>query len=171
MVQGTQFRKALPVLQTALAVFFGGWGLWIWNSVLSRPFWGGTGWDSTLRFHFWPWPFKFAAILNMPAFLGGGLLAWLSDYLRPGLPEWVPDLLLIPLLWYWVGAWVDKNVASEKRWILLLLFILVCATASSIPKYVGGYTGWVVFGIAIWLVAAIGMKTSATARKREAKVA
>jgi len=174
MVQGTQFRKVLPVLQTALAVFFGGWGLWLQNSVLSRPFWGSsTGWDSTLRFHFWPWPFKFAAILDMPAVLGGGLLSWLSDYLRPGLPEWVPVLLLIPLLWYWVGWWADKNVASQKNrgWILLLLFTLVCATASSIPKYVGGYTGWVVFGIAIWLVAAIGMKTSATARKREAKVA
>lgn len=41
MVQGSQFRKVLPVLQTALAVFFGGWGLWLRNSVLSRPFLGG----------------------------------------------------------------------------------------------------------------------------------
>jgi len=58
MVQGTQFRKVLPVLQTALAVFFVGWGLWLRNSVLSRPFLGSsTGWSSTLRFHFWPWPF------------------------------------------------------------------------------------------------------------------
>jgi len=174
MTQRTQFRKVLPVLQTALAGFFGGWGLWVRNSVLSRPFWGSsTGWETTGRFHVWPWPFKFAAILNMPAFLGGGLLSWLSDYVRPGLPEWVPDLLLTALLWYWVGCWADKNVAPEKNrvWILLLLFMLVCATASSIPKCVAGYTGWVVFGIVIWLVAAVGMKTSATARKREAKVA
>jgi hypothetical protein len=182
MVQGAQFRKVLPVLQTALAVFFGGWGLWLRNSVLSRPFWGSsTGWDSTLRFHFWPWPFKFAAILNMPAFLAGLILSWPLDYLRPGLPEWVSTLLVllfIPLLWYWVGSWSDKSVISDKnrnnkrgRWILLLLFLLVCAAASSIPENVGGYTSYLEFGIAIWLIVAIGVKASAALRKRKLKVA
>jgi hypothetical protein len=27
MVKEIQFRKALPVFQTAIAIFFGGWGL------------------------------------------------------------------------------------------------------------------------------------------------
>lgn len=182
MVQGHQFRKVLPVSQTVLAVFFGGWGLWLRNSVLSRPFFGSsTGWDSTLRFHYWPWPLKFAAILNMPAFLASGLLSWPLDYLRPGLPEWVsalPVLLFITLLWYWVGSWADKNVISEndrkserRRWILFLLFILVCAAASSISGYVGGYTSYVVFGIAIWLIVAIGVKASIALRKRKSKAA
>ena len=177
----TQFRKLLPVSQTVLATICGGWGLWLRNSVLSRPFWGNsTGWDSTLRFHYWPWPFKFAAILNMPAFLTSGLLSMPLDYLRPGLSEWVsalPVLLFIPLLWYWVGAWADKNInfgksvnSERKRWILLLFFILVCAAASSIPDYVAGYTGYVLFGIAIWLVLAIGMKVSIALGKRKSKV-
>ena len=40
MVGRTKFRKVLPASQTALAVLFGGWGLWIRNSILSQPlFW------------------------------------------------------------------------------------------------------------------------------------
>jgi hypothetical protein len=182
MVQGAQFRKVLPILQTALAVLFGGWGLWLRNSVLSRPFLGSsTGWDSTLRFHFWPWPFKFAAILNMPAFLAGLILSWPLDYLRPGLPEWVsilPVLLFIPLLWYWVGSWPDKIIGSDRnrnskrgRWSLLLLFMLVCAATSSISERVGGYTSYLEFGVAIWLILAIGVKASTALRKRTSKIA
>lgn len=172
----------LPVLQTALAVFFGGWGLWLRNSFLSRPWLGSsTGWDSTLRFHFWPWPFKFAAILNMPAFLAGSILSWPLDELRPGLPEWVstlPVLLFIPLLWYWVGSWLDKSVSSDKngnstrnRWILFLFFFLGCAGASSISENVGGYTSFFEFGIVIWLIATIGVMSSATWRTRKSRVA
>jgi hypothetical protein len=181
MAQRTQFRKLLPVSQTVLATICGGWGLWLRNSVLSRPFWGdSTGWDSTLRFHYWPWPFKFAAILNMPAFLASGLLSAPLDYFRPGLPEWVsalPVLLIIPLLWYLVGAWADKNInfgksvnSERERWSVLLFFILVCAAASSIPDYVAGYTGYIVFGIAIWLVVAIGLKAFIALWKRRSKL-
>jgi hypothetical protein len=180
MAQRTQFRKVLPISQTVLATICGGWGLWLRNSVLSRPFWGNsTGWDSTLRFHYWPWPFKFAAILNVPAFLASGLLSRPLNYLRPGLPEWVsalPVLLLVPLLWYWVGAWADKNIkfgqsanSERERWIVFLFFILVCVAASSIPDHVAGYTGYMVFGIAIWLVMAIGAKVSSAWRKRKSK--
>jgi hypothetical protein len=182
MTQGTQFRKLLPISQTVLAIILGGCGLWLRNSVLSRPLWGNsTGWESTLRFHYWPWPFKFAAILNMPAFLASWLLSRPLDYLRPGLPEWastLPVLLFIPLLWYWVGAWADKNVnfgksgsSGREGWILLLFFVLVCAAASSIPDDVAGYTGYVLFGIAIWLVVTIGVKLSIGLGKRKAKVA
>src|SRR6266403_3859277 len=61
------------------------------------------------------------------------------------------------LLWYWIGSWTDENVSSEKnkngerwRWIFLLLFIFVCAAASSISGFIGGYTSYLVLGIAIW---------------------
>lgn len=182
MVQRTQFRIVLPILQTVLAFLFGGWGLWVRNSVLSRPFFGdSTGWDSTLRFHVWPWQFKFAAILNMPAFLAGGFLSWPIDSYRPGLPEWVsglPMLLLVPILWYWVGSWADKIVGPERsgngelgRWILLLVFILICAGASFISECVGGPTDFVLSGIVIWLIAAIGARTSTALRRRKSKVA
>jgi len=90
----------------------------------------------------------------------------------------LPVLLFITLLWYWVGSWSDKNIISDnnrkserRRWILLLLFILVCAAASSISGYVGGYTSYVVFGIAIWLIVAIGVKASIALRKRKSKAA
>ena len=170
MPREIQFRKVLPALQTAIAISFGGWGLWLRNSILSRPFWSSTGWNSTAVFHVWPWPFKFTAILNMPAFLASGLLFWPLDYLWPGTPEWasaLPVLLLIPLLWYWVGSWADEIVSMERgrigehwRWIWLMLFMLVCAAASSISAYVGGYTSYVLFGIGIWTVVGIGVKTS-----------
>lgn len=165
----------LPVLQTVLAVFFGGWGLWLRNSILSRPFLGtSTGWDTTLRFHVWPWPLEFAVILNMPTLLAGALLAWPLEYLRPGLPIWVtalPVLLVVSLFWYWVGSWADRNISERARCISLPVFILVCAAASSISKYVGGYTSYFLFGIAIWSILAVGAKASAGLRKRKSKVA
>jgi len=172
MAQGIQFRRILPISQTALAMFFGGWGLWLRDSILSRPFWGNsTGWDSTARFHVWPWPFRFAAILNMPAFLTGALASWPLDALRPGLPEsvsFLPVLLLVPLLWYWIGSWLDQRRTADKnrhtlkgQWILLLVFIAICAAASSMP----GYVSYITLGIAIWMIAAIGMKVSEGSRK------
>ena len=176
MSLGIQFRKTLPISQTAIAMFFGGWGLWLRNSILSRPFWGNsTLWDSTARFHVWPWPFKFAAVLNMPAFLAGSLLSWLLDALQPGLPESVsilPVLLCVPLLWYWVGSRLDRRGNAERhsnapkgRWILLLVFTSICAAASSIPESVGGYVSYVPAGMAIWLIAAIGMAAFKVPRK------
>jgi hypothetical protein len=178
MNQETQFHKVLPVLQTAIAILFGGWGSWLRNSILSQPFLGSTGWHSTLVFHVWPWPLKFAMILNMPALLASVVLSWPLDYFRPGLPEWVsylPVLLLIPLLWYWLGSWADKYVRSENtrnserwRWILLLIFIFVCAAAAAIS---GGSTSCAVFGILIWLVVAIGVGVSIASGKRKSEVA
>jgi hypothetical protein len=76
MTQRIQFRKVLPIFQTALAAILGGWGLWLRNSILNLSFFGDdTLWNSTARFHVWPWPFKFAVVLNMPAFLAGLFLA------------------------------------------------------------------------------------------------
>jgi hypothetical protein len=181
--QESQFRRILPVLQTALAIFFGGWGLWIRNSILSLPFWGNsTSWDSTLRFHVWPWPLKFAAILNMPAFLAGSLLSWPLPTLRtPGLSEafWdLPVLLFVPLLWYLIGAWLDqmrgkdKNKSAVKgKWMLLLAFSAICAAAALIPYSVGGYVSYFPSGILIWLIAILGMVRSMVSRKRRPRAA
>src|SRR5258706_3303406 len=166
MVQRNQLRRMLPISQTALAVFVGGWGIWIRDSILSRPFLGSsTLWNTTAVFHVWPWPYKFAAVLNMPALLIGLLLSRPLDALRPGLPESVsllPVLLLVPLLWYSVGSWLDqKRNATENRStvkrqaILLLVFTLICAAASSIPESVGGYVSYLPFGLLIW--AAVGL--------------
>jgi cation transport ATPase len=181
MVQESQFHRILPVLQTALAMFFGGWGLWVRNSILSRPFWGNsTSWDSTLRFHVWPWPLKFAAVLNMPAFLAGGLLSWPLPALQsPGLSEtvlYLPVLLFVPLLWYLVGSWLDqmrgahKNRSAVKgKWMLVIIFGAICAALASIPDSVGGYVSYFPSGIVIWLIAVIGMVRSMVSRKRASR--
>jgi hypothetical protein len=183
MAEGSQFRKILPVLQTALAVFFGGWGLWVRNSILNLPFWGNsTSWDSTARFHVWPWPLKFASVLNMPAFLAGGLLSWPLPALQsPGLSEtvsYLPMLLFVPLLWYLVGAWLDQMRGKDKdksavkgKWMLLLAFSVICAAGSSIPESVGGYVSYFPSGILIWLIAILGMVRSMVSRKRRSRAA
>jgi hypothetical protein len=117
----------------------------------------------------------------MPAFLLGLLLSWPLDALRPGLPESVsllPALLFVPLLWYFVGSWLDKrgsagknNSARKLDWVLFPLFIGVCAAASSIPSRVWGYTNYLYFGALIWITVAIGITASAAIRKHESKIA
>jgi len=180
MAQRNQLRRILPVSQTVLALFFGGWGIWIRDSILSRPFLGdSTLWNTTAVFHVWPWPYKFAAVLNMPACLIGLLLSWPLDALRPGLPESVsllPALLLVPLLWYSIGSWLDQRRGADgnrstlkKQAILLLVFTLICAAASSIPERVGGYVSYLPLGILIW--AAVGLAASVTSRKHNARTA
>jgi hypothetical protein len=54
--------------------------------------------------------------------------------------------------------------------ILFLLFALVCAGAASISAFIGSYTSYLFFGIAIWLTVAIGVQTYSAFRKRTAKV-
>jgi hypothetical protein len=178
MARGTQFRKVLPVLQTAIAVSFGGWGLWLRHSILSQPFWGSTGWNSTARFHVWPWPFKFAAILNMPAFLCGLLYSWPVDDLHPGLPVWVlllPSLILVLVLWHMVGSWVDRRQFDAAKiripryvaWGVLLLLTLV----SVIGALVSLYIGFIPFGVAVWLILGTAMAAFGRYQKKPLNVA
>lgn len=164
-----QFRRVIPLIQTVVAVTLGGWGLWLRNAVLSQPFFGSTLWNSTARFHVWPWPFKFVAIVNMPAFVIGGILAWPLDFIRPNFPEWVsgvPTLVFVLLLWSSIGAWVDKKLlveysASKYRrvWCYLAIFMFVCSAAASVPESVGGHTSWFVSGLGIWLVVGLTIGT------------
>ena len=85
------FRKVLPVLQTVAALIFGGWGLWLRNQAITN----GLGWHSTMVFHVWPWPLKFALILNMPALLLGFALLVPTDTLGLGVPDWVGYLVSV----------------------------------------------------------------------------
>ena len=117
----------------------------------------------------------------MPAFLLGLLMSWPLDALRPGLPEsvsYLPVLLLIPLLWYLVGLRLDKRSSASRnksarkaKWVLLLLFVAVCAAAASIPSSVWGYINYLYFGAVIWMIAAIGTTASAALRKYKSKTA
>jgi hypothetical protein len=78
MARKNQFRVLLPLAQCPLAAFFGGLGLWQRAAILSRPGFGegSTLWDTTARYHVWPWPFKFAVVTNTPAFLTWALVGW-----------------------------------------------------------------------------------------------
>jgi hypothetical protein len=162
MVRHTQFRKVLPLLHTPIAIAFGGWGLWIRNSILSRPFWGGsTGWQTTEAFHVWPWPFKFAAILNMPAFFIGSLLSLPLEYLhvRPWWVSVLPVILLVPALWYLVGAWLDERqlriakmrIPRYVPWVSIFLHAAVSLVGALISlRFLGLYTGFIPYGIVVW---------------------
>src|SRR5450759_4373408 len=103
MAGKTQFRLVLPIAETVAAAAFGFVGLWQRHSVLNRPGWGDgqTMWDTTARFHVWPWPFKFAVASNIPAFLTSGVVALPLKQVS----EWTGLtllVLLVPLLWYCV---------------------------------------------------------------------
>ena len=164
---------------TLLASFFGGWGLWLRNSILSRPFWGdSTLWNSTARYHIWPWPFKFAAVLNMPAFAAGTLLSLPLDALRPGLPEWCSVLTVLPfvaLLWYRIGVLLDGQTSDSQNettglWIAVLVFTVICAAVSSVPDKIGGHTSYVLLGIVVWTIAGIGLRILMSLRKRQPSI-
>src|SRR5262245_50985336 len=107
MTQGNGFRTILPFVQFVLTALFGGVGLWQRTATLSRPFFEGqTLWDSTARFHVWPWPLKFAVVSNMPAFLAGSLFSWPFAAMWPKLSELVElgaSLLFVVILWRWIG--------------------------------------------------------------------
>jgi len=168
MRQEFRFRMLLPAVQTVLATLFGGVGLWQRNEILNRPFLGDQRlWESTARFHVWPWPYKFAVISNMPAFLAGSLVSLPIrvllpvNALSPGLPEAVElaiSLVFVAMLWYWVGdrfdrrwpAAGDAGVFSGSRtpWILLLIFTAVCLVGALLPI---GHVGYVPCGALLWL--------------------
>ena len=177
MAREIYFRKILPPLFTTVAIVFGEWGLWLRVSIINKS---SLGWHSTLPFQVWPWPFKFAAILNMPAFLAGLLLSWCLDAVRPEFPEsisFVSVLLFVPLLWYWIGSGLDERhrtgtYGSTKKggWMLLLVFAFICTATISTPPDVAGYTSYLPFGIVIWVVVAIGMTASTISQKFKSKV-
>jgi hypothetical protein len=116
MVRDNRFSMLLPVAQSVLTAIFGGLGLWQRSMILSRPFLEGQLlWDTTARFHVWPWPYKFAVILSMPAFVGGMLVSWLVSAFGLKISEVIQIALffvLVPALWYWVGSRVGSELPS-----------------------------------------------------------
>lgn len=154
MLRNIPFRFLLPIAQTFSAAMFGGVGLWQRHQILSQRWLGDqTLWETTARFHVWPWPFKLAVVTNVPAFLAGALVEWLVESLWPNIPEWIaflPLLAFVPLLWYWVGARFDAQLLSTRRryWILLLAFTSVCVLGVLVP----GHGSYIPYGVLIWLV-------------------
>ena len=152
-----RFRQLLPALQVALTALFGGWGLWQRNQILSHDYLFGTGWNSTARFHVWPWPFKFAAISNLPALFAGSLLTIPISAVKPTLSEMLqlgPALFFVFLLWRWVGARLDRRWSGDDRtpWIAILVFMVLSSVGALLPL---GYTGFLLYGFVVWVVASL----------------
>lgn len=158
MFQERRFRELLPVAQSFLAALFGGLGLWQRYAILNRPFLEGqTLWDTTGRFHVWPWPYKLAAVSNLPAVLAGSLTSLPLAFIWPRAPEYLanlPALLFVPLLWYWVGSRFDRRwrMADKTPWIALSVFTLGCLAGAFLPI---GYTGFLPYGFAVWVIATL----------------
>jgi hypothetical protein len=157
MAQGSRFRTLLPVAQCGLAALFGGIGLWQRSAILNRPFFGGTLWNSTARFHVWP--YKFAVVTNMPGLFAGLFLVWPLGIALPKLPESAqiaPILLFVALLWYWVGSRLDRlwRVSDKTPWLALFVFTLVCLAGAFLPM---GYVGYIPYGIVVWMITALAV--------------
>ena len=152
---------------TAVAAVFGVAGLWERNRILSQPFFNGsTWWDSTARFHVWPWPYKLAAICDMPAFIAGSILMLPIGLVWPVLPEaWdlFPSLAFAALLWYWVGSRLEKY-SPMTCWSSVVAFCVVSLAGASIPM--GYYTGWLLYGGLMWCIAPLFLRRSWASPKR-----
>jgi len=146
----------LPVAQVGLAALLGGLGLWERAAILNHPIFdaGQTLWNSTARFHVWPWPWRFAVVTNTPAFLAWSLLGWPIGERWPTLPEGViaaPSLLLVAVLWYWVGSRLDRRwtLSDWTPWVALFAFTVVSLAAALLPPR---YVDYLPYGFAIWVV-------------------
>jgi hypothetical protein len=162
MQRKNRFRVLLPLIQCPLAALFGGIGLWQRSAILSRPgfFEGTTMWDTTARFHVWPWAYKFAVVSNIPALLAGLLLTVAIGAVRPTMPEaaqLAPTLVFVMIVWFWIGSRLDRRwVVTEKTpWIILLVSNLVCLVGALIPME---YTGFLPHGFLAWLVIVIPLR-------------
>jgi hypothetical protein len=155
MMASLRFRIWFAVIGTAIAEGFGAVGLWQRSHILSRPFFiGQTLWDSTARFHVWPWPFKVAAIWAFPAFFGGSIVMMPVNLFIGRFPEaaeLLPSGALALLLWYWVAARLERYPLAI-RWTWLGGFLVLSFTGALLPL---GYTGWLPFGVLAWCIATV----------------
>lgn len=155
MGRKSRFRILLPAAQCGLATLFGGIGLWQRSEILNRTVFGNQPlWNSTAVFHVWPWPYKFAIVSNVPAFLVGTLLLSPIGIAWPELPESAqiaPSLLFVALLWRWVGSRLDRRwrVGDKAPWIALFAFTLVCLAGAFLPI---GYAGFIPYGFVVWVI-------------------
>lgn len=170
MLTHLRFRLLIAIAGTGVVEAFAAVGLWQRNHILNQPFFMGTTmWESTARFHVWPWPYKFAAILALPAFIGGWIAMVPFRLLLPTIPEAV-DLLptgaLALLLWYWVASRLEMY-SPVTRWASLGVFLALSLAGAFLPL---GYTGWLIpYGALAWCVATLMLRRRKASPQRPAQ--
>lgn len=128
-------------------------------------------WDSTAAYHIWPWPLKFAVILNLPAVLVGGFVSYPLSNAMTKNSEWLVMLawaLFTALLWYFIGKKADMQIASLRRTRTAILANLFFFTALSLTGalVMPGYVGYFWYGGFLWIVFVIWF---ARRKRRESK--
>jgi hypothetical protein len=160
LVHFFRFRLLTATAAMIIAEGFGAVGLWERNHILSQPFFMGAPlWESTARFHVWPWPYKLAAIWALPAFIGSSIVMVPIRLLLPALPEaaeLLPAGAFVLLLWYWVASRLERY-SPAIRWASLSVFLALSLIGALLPL---GYTGWVPYGALMWCVAALLLRRS-----------
>ena len=64
---------------------------------------------------------------------------------------------------------VENHPRGKRRvWVLLLLFMVICATAASTDELAGIHTIWGLFGSGIWVFVAIVISILASRRAKRA---
>lgn len=174
MAAEVRFRIILPVAQCGSATLFGGFGLWErWAFLSQRVFENGTLWNSSVASHYWPWPYKFAAVLNFPALLAAPFVRVPVGKRWPNIREsgWFAlSLPFVVLLWFRIGHWFDRRWGSmdgppnqNLPWILLLVFPLCCAEGASV--YITSSSDYLLSGAVIWTAVGVGLTVSALYHK------
>jgi hypothetical protein len=167
-----QFRRLLPTAQTLVAIVFGGWGEWHRIQMINRS----LGWESTVVSDIWPWPLKFAMILNVPALLIAALIEWPINSLWPNLPEYLqllPVILLVALLWYVIGCWLERRSgtvdhagnSTKLLWAIVLFFVLFCAVGAVLASA----SSMLLYGLGTWIAAGVGMAASSIYKRLRSK--
>jgi hypothetical protein len=159
MLARFRFRFLIAITGTIMAEAFAAVGLWQRNHILSQSFFMGTTlWESTARFHVWPWPYRFAAILALPAFIGGSMVMLPFRLFVHNIPEaadLLPTAALSLLLWYWVASKLEAYT-PVTRWTSLCVFLALSLAGAFLPL---GYTGWLIpYGALAWCIAAFVLR-------------
>ena len=119
--------------------------------------------------------------MNLPVLVGAGLVSVPLAAVRfPAIPEWLFYVMMLPfvaLLWYWIGARMDRNrpghasaQTGKWQWVALLIFMSGCVLASTVPSPLGGYISFLVFGALLWLFAALAALRFLALRAKKSKM-
>ena len=67
-----------------------------------------------------------------------------------------PTLIFVFLLWLWIGARLDRrwSVAVPTPWIAISLFMVLSSVGAFLPL---GYTGYLPYGLVVWVVAYLAL--------------